>query len=426
MRAAQASLAAEVIEEGAAPAQPKTRKSTFAALRHRNFQLYAIGMLVSMAGTWMQSVAQGWLVYELTDSEQMLGLVAFAAAIPALLISPWAGVILDRTSKRAVLVVTQTMAMVFALSLAALTFAGRVQVWQIVAMAVGLGVVNAFDGPARQAFVVEMVGKEDLPNAIAVNSLIFNGARVVGPALGGLLLALFGAAWCFLLNGFSYIAVIAALLAMRLAPFVRRVFVDTPWSDLKNGLAYVRRQPEIRTLLIQALIFCVFGISYSAVLPAYVDRNLHVGAGMYGVLMAMIGLGAVTAGLLIARHTERLPRGGVLIAVALVFPPILFLFAWTTSLYGAMFLGYLLGVGFITQFVLLNTLLQTRVEHEMRGRVLSLYTLTLFGFGPFGSLAAGALSEQWGLSITLSVSAAVTLLLSAYNLLRTPDIRRLR
>lgn len=419
-------LATETVDGIESPLDEPVRPSGFSALRHRNFRLYAVGMLVSMAGTWMQSIAQGWLVYDMTKSEQALGLVAFAAAIPALIISPWAGVILDRTSKRAVLYLTQSTAMVLALTLSYLTYSNRVQVWQILAMSVVLGVVNAFDGPARQAFVVEMVGREDLPNAIAINSLIFNGARVVGPALGGLLLAAVGAAMCFLLNGLSFLAVIVALAAMQLAPFVRNISVNSPWSDLKAGLVYVRKQPLIQMLLIQALIFCVFGTAYSAVLPAYVDVLLGVGAGMYGVLMAFIGMGAVTSGYILARYSERVPRGKILMIGAFAFPFILGLFAFTTNVYVALLLGYLLGVGFITQFVLLNTLLQTRVENEMRGRVLSLYTLILFGFGPFGSLALGWLAEIWGLSITIAVSAACTLVLTALNLLRHTDLRYVR
>src|SRR5512147_666712 len=227
---------------------------TFRSLQHRNFQLYFAGQLISVAGTWMQVVAQAWLVYELSHSELMLGIVGFAAAIPSLLISPWGGVVVDRVNKRNLLVITQGSAMVLAFILAALTFAGIVQVWEIVALAALIGVVNAFDGPARQAFVVEMVGREDLPNAIAINSMMFNGARVIGPALGGLLLATVGTAWCFFINGVSFLAVIVCLLLMRLTPRTRELKIGSPWTDLKHGLRYVLLHREILALLMLALI----------------------------------------------------------------------------------------------------------------------------------------------------------------------------
>ncbi|MGL4649769.1 MAG: MFS transporter, partial [Caldilineaceae bacterium] len=409
-----------------APAAAEPRRSTFAALRHRNFRLYAFGMLVSMAGSWMQAVAQGWLVYELSRSERTLGVVAFAAAIPALIISPWAGVLLDRVSKRSVLLVTQVAAMCFALVLATLAFTGAVQVWHIVALAVGLGVVNAFDGPARQAFVVEMVGREDLSNAIALNSMIFNGARVIGPALSGILLALVGAAWCFLINGLSFLAVIAALLAMNVPPYVRTVRVDTPWTQLKAGLIYVRRRSDLTGLLTQAFIFSVFGISYSTILPAYASENLGVGAGGFALLSAVAGLGAVTAAYGVARFGDRAPRGIWLTTVALIFPVLLALFAWANSLAVALPIIYFMGVGFLSQFVLINVLIQGRVDDAMRGRVLSLYTLTFFGFAPFGNLALGAAAEHWSISIALTLAATITLGLTAVNLLRSPAVRTLR
>jgi MFS family permease len=315
--------------------------------------------------------------------------------------------------------------MACALVLAALVFAGTVQVWHIVAVAVALGVVNAFDGPARQAFVVEMVGREDLTNAIALNSMIFNGARVIGPALGGLLLVAVGAAWCFLLNGLSFLAVIAALLAMQVPRWVRTVRVDTPWTQLKAGLRYVQHHGDLSALLWQALIFSVFGISYATVLPAYASKNLGVGAGGFALLSAAAGLGAVTAAFSVARWGDSTARGKWLTIVALVFPLLLVLFAWAGSLATALPIIYLMGIGFLAQFLLINVLIQARVDDEMRGRVLSLYTLTFFGFAPFGNLALGALSEQWGISLALTLAALLTLVLTAFNLLRSRAVRSL-
>ena len=266
------STAETTVEVTQPRAQAVRLPKTFRSLQHRNFQLYFVGQLISVAGTWMQVVAQAWLVYELSHSELMLGIVGFAAAIPSLLISPWGGVVVDRVNKRNLLVITQASAMVLAFILAALTFAGVVQVWEIVLLAAIMGVVNAFDGPARQAFVVEMVGREDLPNAIAINSMMFNGARVVGPALGGLLLATVGTAWCFFINGVSFLAVIVCLLLMRLTPRTRILEIGSPWTDLKHGLRYVLLHREIFALLMLALIFSVFGISYNTILPAFVDQ----------------------------------------------------------------------------------------------------------------------------------------------------------
>jgi len=399
---------------------------TFAALRHRNFRLYSIGMLVSVAGTWMQSIAQGWLVYELSHSARTLGLVAFAAAIPALLLSPWAGVIADRWNKRTILIVTQFSAMACALTLSLLAFSGHVQIWHIMVLATLIGAINAIDQPARQAFVVEMVGRDDLPNAIALNSMIMNGARIIGPAMGGLLLAAIGAAWCFLWNGLSYIAVIGALFAMTITPHEQRVRLESPLAQLRNGLAYVAHDKRLATLLLQALIFSVFGIVYGSVLPAYVDQVLHVGAEAYGFINAAQGLGAVTAAYILARWGATAPRGRWLVILALAFPFFLTAFAWSNSLFMSLTLVFVMGIGFLGQFTLLNTLLQTLVDDAMRGRVMSLYTLTFSGFAPFGNLAAGTIADIWGMSIALTASAVVTLGLSALNLLRPTGVRELR
>src|SRR5581483_7689200 len=281
----------------------------FASLRHRNFQLYFGGPLVSNAGTWMQIIAQGWLVYELTRSELALGIVGFASAIPSLLVSPWGGVLVDRVPKRSLLILTQSGAMLLAFILAALTFTHTVQAWHIVLLAAGLGVVNSFDAPARQAFVVEMVGREDLPNAIALNSLMFNSARVVGPALGGLLLAAIGAAWCFTINGLSFLAVIFGLWAMQLPPHEARLQSESVLGQLIGGVKYVSGEVELRGLILLSLIFSIFGISYSTVLPAFVDHVLKQGAAAYGWINAATGVGAVTGAFVIANHHSSRWRG---------------------------------------------------------------------------------------------------------------------
>ena len=299
------------------------------------------------------------------------------------------------------------------------------QVWHIIVLAALLGVVNSFDGPARQAFVVEMVGREDLPNAIAVNSMMFNGARVIGPAIGGVLYAVIGAAGCFLLNGLSFLAVIACLLLMRLTPRERVVKGESPWHDLLHGMRFVLAHREIFALLILALIFSVFGIAYFAILPAFADQILHIDAAGYGALNAMLGVGAVCTAFFIARYGERGQRGRWLVAANFAFPIGLLLFANNTSPTIAMFLALLLGIGFMFEFTLINTLLQTGVPDEMRGRVMGLYTLTFFGFAPFGSLAIGQWAEILGMSLTISISALLTFGLAVIVIALVPKLRKL-
>ena len=410
--------------------QPATRHSpqkphTFASFRHPNFQLYFGGQLISVAGTWMQIIAQGWLVYQLSHSELELGIVGFASAIPSLLVSPWGGVIADRLSKRNLLVITQSSAMLLAFSLSWLTFSHIVQVWHIIALAALLGLVNAVDGPTRQSFVVEMVGREDLSNAIALNSMMFNSARIIGPALGGLLLATVGAGWCFFINGVSFLFVIAGLLLMRLTAFNRTGEVPSPWQALTGGVRYTLEHIELFGLILLALIFSFFGLAYSTVLPAFVDQVLKANADVYGWINAASGVGAVSGAFLIARYGHSKHMGRWLLSANLSFPFVLALFAYTSWLPLSLLLALGLGLGFMIEFTLINTMLQTRVSDGMRGRVMSLYTITFFGFAPFGNLLIGWLSETWGLQSSIALSAAMTLLLTLLILYRIPQLRNL-
>jgi MFS family permease len=398
----------------------------FRALQHRNYQLYFGGQLISVAGTWMQSIAQAWLVYQLSHSELMLGVVGFAAAIPALIVTPFGGVIVDRVPKRKLLVITQSCAMLLAFILALLSFLNLVQVWHIVALAFGLGLVNAFDGPGRQAFVVEMVGRDDLPNAIAVNSMMFNGARVIGPAIGGVLLASVGASWCFFINGLSFLAVIAGLLAMKIHQQRMVHSGTTAFKQLLDGLRYVGQHTEMSALLMLSLIFSMFGISYITLLPAFADQVLHIDATGYGALNAALGLGAVVGAFLIAHLGDRSKRGRLLAMANIGFPIVLLAFANNTNFVLALALAFLLGVGFMLEFTNINTLLQLNVQEGMRGRVMSLYTLTFFGFAPFGNLSIGNLAELWGLSRTISLSAGIALVLGLIVLVLVPKVRRMK
>ncbi len=399
--------------------------TTFSAMRHRNFQLYFGGQLISNIGTWMQVIAQGWVVYQIGHSELTLGLVAFAAAVPNLLISPWGGVVVDRVSRRSLLMMTQSGAMLLAFIMAALTFSGVIQEWHVIVLAALLGVVNAFDAPARQAFVSELVGKQDLPNAIALNSIMFNSARVIGPAAAGLALAAVGAAWCFTINGISFLAVLLGLWLMQLPPHQKIQHTTSPWQQLVGGLRYSAGNREISGLILLALVFSVFGISYSTILPAFVEKTLHQGAAAYGWVNAATGLGAVTAAFLLAHRVSRGRRGRFLVLANIAFPLILIAFSFTSLLPLSLLLAYGLGVGFMMQFTTINTLLQTRVHDDFRGRVMGLYSITFFGFAPFGNLLIGFLGQQIGLGIAMTLFAVCSLILSRLVLLKTPEIQKL-
>ena len=403
----------------------QSQGNPFAALRHRNFQLYFGGQLISNAGTWMQIIAQGWLVYQISHSDLTLGIVGFASAIPTLLITPWGGVVVDRVPKRTLLILTQSGAMLLAFILAALAFTHVVKEWHIFLLAAGLGVVNSFDAPARQAFVVDMVGREDLPNAIALNSLMFNSARIIGPAMGGLLLAIIGPAWCFTINGISFFAVILGLWAMQLASIETNRHSGSPWNQLTSSIRYVAGQPELSGLLLLSLFFSIFGISYSTILPAFVEQILKQDAAGYGWVNAATGVGAVSGALLIANQHGPHWRGAWLLAASLGFPVVLTLFSFVSYFPLSLILALGLGVGFMVEFTMINTLLQTRVDDQLRGRVMGLYTITFFGFAPFGNLAVGALSQQISLSYAMTLFALLGLLLSVFVLWKIPQIRSL-
>ena len=413
-------------ELGAPAATPaRTGASrTFAAFAHRNYTLWFGGQLVSLAGTWMQSIAQGWLVYQISHSDFALGLVGFAGAIPILFITPFGGVIVDRVPKRTVLVITQSEMMLLAFALSVLAFTGAVQVWHVVLMAVLLGIANAFDAPARQSFIVDMVGREDLTNGIAMNSIMFNGARVIGPALGGVVLAAVGAGWCFFLNGVSFLAVIAGLLAMRMPPLPPRPANRAgAWQLLKDGLRYAGARSEIVSLLLLAAVFAVFGSAYGALLPAFVDQVYNAGANGYGFLNAAVGLGAVTGAFIIAQFVDRARRGTWLFFANQGFSILLFIFALNQNFPLALLAGFGMGLCFMVQNTNINSLLQTRVDDEMRGRVLSLYTLSFFGLAPFGNLVSGALAQSWSLAGTVAVFAVINMVGSVFIFLKNPKLR---
>ncbi len=368
----------------------------FAALRHRNFRLFFAGQLVSLSGTWMQSIAQGWLVLQLTNSAFLLGVVSALQFLPVLLFSLFGGVVADRFPKRRLLLVTQSCAMVLAFALAVLTSAGLVQVWHVMILATLLGVVNAVDMPTRQAFVVEMVGKEDLMNAIALNSSLFNGARVIGPALGGILIGWIGLAACFYFNGLSFLAVIAGLLAMRVQSSVGASAIrQSIWMNISEGLCYIRQTPLILLLMSQIGLLAVFGMNFNVVIPVLARDVLGTEATGYGLLMSAMGVGSFFGALSLA-YLSRTPRLSPLLIAAFFFG-MLEVFLAGVRWYPLSALTMIaIGFFFVNFGASANTLIQTTVPDRLRGRVMSVYSLVFAGSSPIGSMFAGTVAYNAG------------------------------
>jgi MFS family permease len=381
-------------------------KLALRALRHRNFRLFFGGQLISLIGTWMQSVAQSWLVYRLTGSSLLLGSVGFAGLIPVFLLAPVGGAVADRSSRHRVVLITQTSAMVLALTLSGLTLSGLVQVWQIFILASSLGVVNAFDIPARQAFIVEMVGREDMVNAIALNSSMFNCARVAGPAVAGLLVAAIGEGWCFFLNGISYVAVIAGLLMMTVQPSLRPRPQGSPLRNILEGFGFVRRTTPVRSLLLLIGISSLLGMPYSVLMPIFADRILHCGARGLGILMGATGVGALIGALIMVFRSGLKGLERWVAFACAGFAVSLGLFSMSRSFW--LSTAFLLGVGFcmMMQHTASNTLIQAMAPDHLRGRVVSVYSMMFMGMAPFGSLFAGALAQRFGAPTTVAIGAA--------------------
>ena len=399
---------------------------TFAALGHRNYRLFFAGQLVSLVGTWMQNVAQAWLVYELTNSPFKLGLVSFCAGVPALAFSLWAGVLADRVPKRRLLLVTQTGMMVLAFVLAADVFLGTVAWWHIVILAFLLGTANAFDAPARQAFVVEMVGRSELMNAIALNSALFNSARIIGPALAGVTLATVGAKWCFVLNGLSFLAVIGGLAAMDVKAYVGAPSTEPPVHQMREGLDYVRHHPTVRPLLTVVAVSNLFCFGYMALLPAFAQDVLHVGSVGYGLMSTAVGVGALGGALLMASLGDFQRKGWMLTAGNLLFPSMVLLVALSRSYHLTLACLALAGLGFMTQNATTNTLVQATVPDALRGRVMSVYMMVFLGFYPIGALIAGTVAERYGAPAGAALGGAIGLGYGLYLLCWNPRIRALR
>ncbi len=380
---------------------------TFSALRYRNFRLFFGGQLISLIGTWMQNTAQGWLVYQLTGSKMLLGVVAAVGSTPMMLFSIWGGSVADRHPKRTVVVLTQTTMMILSFAFAALVWSRAIRPSHILVLAALGGLAMAFDMPARQAFMVEMTSREDLMNAVSLNSSVVNGARVIGPSVAGFLMARVGMAMCFFLNGLSFIAVIAGLLMMRLPKFVPQQHAGSAWAHALEGFSYVWLHWRMRTILILFAIVGIFGWSYSVMMPAFATDVLKVGERQYGTLLSANGLGALLGALTVASLGHRINRRFLVLGGLWIFSAMLLLLAAVKSYYLALVCLAIGGWGMLLFFSTTNTLLQTTASDQMRGRVMGIWALVFGGMTPLGGLEAGALSHFLGVRWTMAIGALV-------------------
>ena len=403
----------------------KSWRQTFRAFRHYNYRLYFFGLLVSVIGSFGQTVAQGWLVYELTNSPLALGQVTFVAAIPVLMFGPWAGVVIDRTSRRTLLMITQAVQMLQAFTLAALTFTGHIQVWHIMILSGVLGLTNAFDAPARQSIVVELAGKEDLSNAIALNSTLFSLARAVGPAIGGLVVAGLGTAWAFTINGISFLAILISLLSMRLEKTILQPSSRSPLADLAEGLRFVWHQKTIMALMVIAMTVGLFGANFITLMPAVARDILGRDEVALGMLSGAAGVGSVAGALVVAYLSGQPGRGRHLNLINLLFPLSLFAFSFSRSYPLSLLILVAVGTGYTPQLSLCNMLIQTNTPDHLRGRVMSVYTLLIFGSFPLGGLIAGSVADRWDVPTALAASAGAVLLIGLLLRVLVPQLKEM-
>ena len=393
------------------------------SLRHRNFQLFFSGQLISLIGTWMQNIAQSWLVYRLTNSSFLLGLVGFTGQIPVFLLAPLGGMAADRWNRHRVVIGTQTASLILAFILAALTLLHVVRVWEIVVLAALLGAVNAFDIPARQSFLIDMVGREDLMNAIALNSSMFNGARVIGPAIAGLLVAWIGEGWCFFANGVSYIAVIIGLLLMKLGPLRQVASESSPFEHIAEGFRFVLRTAPIFALMLLIGLVSLVAVPYSVLMPIFADRILHGGARGLGILMGATGIGATLGALTLATKQGVHGLGRWVGLSAMSFGVSLILFSFSKWFLLSMVLLVPVGYSLMLQMASTNTLIQSMVPDELRGRTMSVYTMMFMGMVPLGSLFAGALAAHIGSPWTVAIGGFGAIVGSIIFLKKLPELR---
>jgi len=405
---------------------PAPRFTPFHALQHRNFRLFFLGQGTSLVGTWMQNIAQGWLVLALTNSPFYVGLVSALGSLPILLVSLPAGVFVDRVNKHRLVILTQTLSLLQALLLAILLWTHHIALWQVAVIAVFLGTVNAVDTPARQAFMIELVGREDLGNAIALNSSAFNAARVVGPSIAGLLISAVGLGWCYFLNALSYVAVIAGLWMMRLPPWVRPRHEGGGWERLRVGLRYVRGDRRVLALVTMIAVISVFGFPFLVLMPVFARDELRVGAAGLGVLMAAVGIGAMLAALGLAAFGPRVRKGALLVWTGPAFGVTLTAFALCPWFGLALLILPLCGGAMILNTAVTNTLLQSLVPDGLRGRVMGFYTFMFIGMAPFGALQAGFVAEHLGAPTAVVIGGMICAISSLTLWGRVPEVPALR
>ncbi|MFZ0292425.1 MAG: MFS transporter [Candidatus Sulfotelmatobacter sp.] len=392
------------------------------ALRHRNFQLFFSGQLISLIGTWMQSVAQSWLVYRLTGSALLLGSVGFASQIPVFLFAPIGGITADRFNRRHIVIGTQVASMLLAFILAALTLLHKVQVWHVFVLAALLGVVNAFDIPGRQSFLVDMVGKEDLMNAIALNSSMFNGARVIGPAIAGILVARIGEGWCFFANAVSYIAVIIGLLMMKVQSRPRALMAS-PLEHMMEGFRFVNRTAPIRALLLLLGLVSLVGMPYVVLMPIFADKILHGGAQGLGILMGATGVGALLGALTLAFREGVKGLGRWVALCCAGFGASLVVFALSHNFWISVILLLPVGYTMMLQMACSNTLIQVMVPDALRGRVMAVYSMMFMGMAPIGALLGGVLADRLGAQLTVAIGGVASVAGAAWFWSQLPKIR---
>jgi MFS family permease len=382
----------------------------FRALKHRNFQLFIVGQLISLIGTWMQTTAQQWLVYRLTGSVALLGVFGFANQVPMLLLAWMGGYAGDRYNRHRGVIVTQTCSMLLAFALAALTLTHVIRVWHLIAIAFLVGIVNAFDVPIRQAFFVHMVGKDDLPNAIALNSSIFNGARVIGPAVAGFTIVLVGEGWCFFLNGLSFIAVLLALLMMRIERSQEQRAEESPIRSFIQGFRFAMSDVPIRSALLLLSVLSLFGLQYGVFLPIYAKDILHGGAKALGLLMSAAGVGAVLGALQFAARTQYKGLTRWLATTCTVCGIALMVIAAARTFWLCAVVLFVVGFAATSQMAATNTMIQRRVPDEMRSRLMAVYATMFMGVQPIGALIAGGVAKHLGAPYTLMAFGSIVLI----------------
>jgi MFS family permease len=405
------------------PAGESRFQVMFRALRYRNFQLFFSGQLISLIGTWMQTIAQAWLVYRLTGSSLLLGTVGFASQIPVFFLSPLGGIVADRHSRHRIVIFTQTTMMALAFVFAWLTLTGKIRVWEIIVLAALVGVVYAFDIPARQAFLVDMVGRESLMNAIALNSSMFNAARVIGPAIAGILVAWIGEGWCFFTNAVSFLAVIAGLLLMRIDRAAEVDAAGSSFEKVKEGFRFVRRTAPIWALLLLIGLVSLVGMPYTILMPIFADKILHGGARGLGLLMGATGVGALLGALTLAARTGLRGLGRWVAVSAAGFGATLVLFAFSRWFWISFLVLIPAGFAMMIEMTCTNTLIQAMSPDRLRGRVMAAYSMMFMGMAPLGALLAGALAERLGSPWTVALGGIVCLAGAGVFARRLPLLR---